>query len=470
MTTLSVLMPVHNEVRTLRTIIQRVLEVDLPLSIELVCVDDGSTDGSWDVLSEVARADSRVIAARHPRNRGKGAALRTAIELMTGAVAVIQDADLEYDPTDIPRLIAPILDGRADAVYGSRFSASAERRVLLFWHSVGNEFITLISNALNDLNLTDIETGYKAVRADVLARLRLTADGFGIEPEITARLAQWGARLYEVPISYHGRTYDEGKHIGWRDGLEAIGLMLKYRFLDTRFVADSDHLTRQNLVRGRGLRRWVLAEFGENIGDRVLEVMPGPGTTSALLLDRTRLVLADDSRVHLETLQRRYGHLENISFVHGIGDGLKVECNKAEIDTVICLDALQRVDQPVELLTKLAGCFSGQGRIVIHVPQGPEIFGRLDQRLGHRQRFTRATLKQTIVEAGLEVAWIRDFNRLGRWFWQAQARDRESISPVESRLMSMTLPLARIVDRLRIGRGLSLLAVATKPLSGSNLD
>jgi SAM-dependent methyltransferase len=389
---------------------------------------------------------------------------------MTGSVAVIQDADLEYDPTEIPRLIAPILDGRADAVYGSRFSASAERRVLLFWHSVGNQLITLVSNALNDLDLTDVETGYKAIRADVLSRLRLTSDGFGIEPEITARLAQWGARIYEVSISYHGRTYDEGKHIGWRDGFEALGLMLKYRFLDTRFVADADHLTRQNLVRGRGLRRWLLAEFGRALGNRVLEVMPGPGLTSALLLDRTRLVLADDSTVHLETLHRRYGHLENISFVDGIGDDLKLECNKADIDTVVCFDALQRVDRPADLLVTLRNCLPENGRILIHVPQGPELLTLLDQRLGHRVRFTRATLKEAIAEAGLELAWMRDFNRLGRWFWLRQARNRESISPLESRLISMTLPVARFVDRLKLGRGLSLLAVATKPRSGPNPD
>jgi glycosyltransferase involved in cell wall biosynthesis len=461
-------MPVFNEVRTLRTIIRRVLDIDLPMSIELICVDDGSSDGSWEVLEEIARAEPRVVAVRHPQNRGKGAALRTAIGRMTGSIAVIQDADLEYDPTDIPRLIAPIIDGRADAVYGSRFSASAERRVLLFWHSVGNQLITLISNALNDLNLTDIETGYKAVRGDVLSRLRLTADGFGIEPEITARLAQWGARIYEVSISYHGRTYDEGKHIGWRDGVEALGLMCKYRFFDTRFVTDADHLTRQNLVRGRGLRRWLLAEFGENLGTRVLEVMPGPGITSALLLDRTRLVLADDSQVHLETLHRRYGHLENVSLVHGIGADLELECNKSDIDTVICFDGLQRVDEPVEFLSRLAKCLPGPGRILIHVPQGPEIFGRLDQRLGHRLRFTRATLRRAICEAGLEVAWMRDFNRLGRWFWRTLARDHQSISPVASRLLSLTLPLARFVDRLRIGRGLSLLAVAMKPPSGAN--
>lgn len=466
MTRLSVLMPVHNEGRTLKTIIGRVLSIEAPVQIELICVDDGSTDNSWDVLEEASRADPRVIPLRHSTNRGKGAALRTAIGRMTGSVAVIQDADLEYDPADIPRLIAPILDGRADAVYGSRFAASAERRVLLFWHSVGNELITLVSNALNDLNLTDIETGYKAIRGDVLARLRLTADGFGIEPEITARLAQWGARIYEVPISYHGRTYDEGKHIGWRDGLEALGLMLKFRFVDTRFVADAVHLSRQNLVRGKGLRRWLLSEFGDQLGERVLEVMPGPGITTSLLLDRSRLVLAEHESVHLETLQRRYGHLENIELFPEINEDLRLACEKAEIDTVICFDGLQRSDMPSEMLARLADCLPGRGRLLLHVPQDPGIFGELDRKLGHTQRFTRRSFATAIGEAGLELEWIRDFNRLGRWLWRFGGRRRQAISPIESRLIALVLPLARSMDRLRIGRGLSLLAVARKPGPG----
>ena len=463
MTKLSVLMPVHNEGRTLRTIIGRVLNIEAPGEIELICVDDGSTDGSWVVLEEASRADPRVISLQHPENRGKGAALRTAIDRMTGSVAVIQDADLEYDPADIPRLIAPILDGRADAVYGSRFAASAERRVLLFWHSVGNELITLVSNALNDLNLTDIETGYKAIRADVLARMRLTANGFGIEPEITARLAQWGARIYEVPISYHGRSYDEGKHIGWRDGLKALGLMFKFRFVDTAFVADRDHLSRQNLVRGKGLRRWVLAEFGDQLGERVLEVMPGPGVTTSLLLSRSRLILAEQDSVHLQTLQRRYGHLENVEFFSGINQDLRVACEKAEIDTVICFDGLQRSDQPSEMLSRLADCLPAGGQLLLHVPQDPRIFGELDRKLGHSQRFTRWSLAAAVYEAGLELRWLRDFNRLGRLLWRLGSNRREAISAIESRLISLVLPLARFIDRLGVGRGLSLLAVATKP-------
>jgi glycosyltransferase involved in cell wall biosynthesis len=456
-------MPIHNEARTLRTIIGRVLRIGAPVQIELICVDDGSSDRSWEVLIEIAKADDRVVPVRHRQNRGKGAALRTAIANMTGSVAVIQDADLEYDPKDIPRLIAPILDGRADAVYGSRFAASAERRVLLFWHSVGNELITLVSNALNDLNLTDIETGYKAVRADVLGRLRLTADGFGIEPELTARLAQWGARIYEVPISYHGRSYDEGKHIGWRDGVEALGLMLKYRFIDTQFVVDSDHLARQHLIRGRGLRRWLLSEFGDQLGDRVLEVMPGPGLTSSLLLDRSKLVLAEPDTVHLETLQRRYGHLENVSFVSGTGEEMRLTADKAEIDTVVSFDGLQRVDDPVGFLRALGDCLPLGGNMLIHVPQDPGIFGQLDRKLGHRRRYSRQSLERTFAEAGLQTTLIRDFNRLGRFYWWLRAKRLRTISRSESRIVGLLVPLARSIDRLGVGRGLSLLAVAQRP-------
>lgn len=228
---LSILVPIYNESGTLESAIARVLAAPISLAVELVCVDDGSTDGSWEILSRLAAADSRIVPVRHPHNRGKGAALRTALAASTGDICIVQDADLEYDPVDIPRIIAPIIDGRADACYGSRFAASHERRVLFFWHSLGNRFLTTLSNMMNDLNLTDMETCYKAVRGDLMRSLRLTSERFGIEPEITSRLAERRARIYEVPISYHGRTYEEGKKIGWRDGVEALWLIFKFRFL-----------------------------------------------------------------------------------------------------------------------------------------------------------------------------------------------------------------------------------------------
>jgi len=231
---LSVLMPVYNESRTLRTIVGRVLSSPIDLDIEIVAVDDGSKDDSVAILNELAAEDPRIRVIVQPHNMGKGKAIRTAIDHMTGDIGIIQDADLEYDPHEYPRMLKPILEGKADAVYGSRFATSEERRVLYFWHSLGNKVLTALSNMATDLNLTDMETCYKAVRADVLKSLRLTSDRFGIEPEITARLAQWGARIYEVPISYHGRTYAEGKKINWKDGVAAFWHIFRSNVLDPR--------------------------------------------------------------------------------------------------------------------------------------------------------------------------------------------------------------------------------------------
>lgn len=458
-------MAIHNEARTLRTIVGRVLAAPLPAQLELVCVDDGSTDASWDILTALAALDSRILPIRHANNLGKSAALRTAIGSMSGNIAVIQDADLEYDPVDIPRLIRPIIDGRADAVYGSRFASGSERRVLFFWHSVGNQFITLISNALNDLNLTDIETGYKAVRADLLRQLRLTSERFGFEPEITARLAQWGARIYEVPISYHGRSYVEGKHIGWRDGLQALWLILRLRFIDTRFVNNPDHVTRQSLGKARRFRKWLLAQFGDALGARVLEVNPGPGHVTSLLLDRARLVAVEPVRYYDETLRRRYGHLENVRFEWADpGDAVAMEALAGEnLDTVLCLEALQRAVEPKDLLAAIASPLVAGGQVLIHVPADDRLFGKTDHAIGHTRRFTAADLTGIIESAGLEVVWIRPFNRLGRVGWRLHhVLGLDHLSAVESRLFGLLLPIAKRFERLKLGSGLSLLALARK--------
>jgi glycosyltransferase involved in cell wall biosynthesis len=225
---LSVLMPVHNEARTLREIVARVLASPVAIEIELICVDDRSADNSHAILKELASDDHRIVVARHETNRGKGAAVRTAIAMMTGDVAIIQDADLEYDPSDWPNLLEPILAGVADAVYGSRLAMPEQRALLRPMHLLANAALTRLSNVLTGLSLTDMETCYKAVRADWLRRIELTSDRFGIEPELTARLAQVGARVVEVPVSYSGRTQAEGKSIGWRDGIAAVWTILRF--------------------------------------------------------------------------------------------------------------------------------------------------------------------------------------------------------------------------------------------------
>lgn len=224
---LSVVIPVYNEMGTIEEILNRVKSV--PMDKEIIVVDDRSTDGTMEWLSQIF--DDSITVLFHPVNRGKGAALRTGFEQVTGDIVIIQDADLEYDPGEYSRLIEPILDGRADVVYGSRFTGGPQR-VLFFWHYVGNKFLTLVSNMLTNVNLSDMETCYKIFRAQLLEKITIKSDRFGFEPEITAKFARLKCRIYEVPISYSGRNYEEGKKITWRDGFAALFHIIRFRFFD----------------------------------------------------------------------------------------------------------------------------------------------------------------------------------------------------------------------------------------------
>jgi glycosyltransferase involved in cell wall biosynthesis len=227
---LSVVMPVYNEAATVAEVI-RVVLAQRPVQ-QLIVVDDASTDGTWEKLQSATNGDARVTLVRHEKNQGKGAALRTGFARATASVVMIQDADLEYDPTEYHRVLAPIVTGKADIVFGSRFLGSPSgHRVLYYWHSVGNRFLTTLSNMATGLNLTDMETCYKVFRRELIQKIQIQEDRFGFEPEITAKVARLNARMYEVGISYYGRTYAEGKKIGWRDGFHALWCILKYNFL-----------------------------------------------------------------------------------------------------------------------------------------------------------------------------------------------------------------------------------------------
>lgn len=226
---LSVVMPVYNEAATVDQVIRAVL-AQRPVQ-ELIIVDDCSKDGTWDVLQKIERETKRIRLIRHEKNQGKGAALRTGIKHATSPIVIIQDADFEYNPTEYHLVLSPILGGKADVVYGSRFLGSTAHRVLYYWHSVGNKLLTTLSNMATNLNLTDMETCYKTFRREVLQKITIEENRFGFEPEITAKMAKLRVRVYEVAISYHGRTYDEGKKINWRDGFSALRCILKYNLL-----------------------------------------------------------------------------------------------------------------------------------------------------------------------------------------------------------------------------------------------
>jgi glycosyltransferase involved in cell wall biosynthesis len=463
---LSVLMPVYNEARTLKTILARVLASPVEVPIEVVCVDDGSRDKSVEILETLSAVDSRIRVFRQPVNRGKGAAIRRAIEEMRGDVAIIQDSDLEYDPNDYPALIAPILEGKADAVFGSRFASASQRKILLYWHSVANKFLTWATNVLNDINLTDMETCYKAVRGDILRQTPLHSDRFGIEPELTTRLAQWNVRLYEVPISYHGRTVAEGKNIGWKDAVSAMWCLLKYRFIDDRFTTHDGYYVLQSMRRARGLNRWVLEQFRPYIGQRVVEAGCGIGNFTELLLDRERLVCLDSDPLYVEMMKWRLGHLENLRAEQfDLSDTAAYQTLKSEsVDTIVCLNVLEHIAPDEAVLRAYYDVLQPGGHAIILVPAHPSLYGPCDAAIGHERRYTQVELHTKIQAAGFEIVSMQEFNRLGvPGWWLNKQLGRRDLNPRQMRAFEALLPLAKLAEAMKLWPGLSLIGVGRKP-------
>ena len=296
---ISVIVPVFNELATIREILWRIASVPIPK--EIIVVDDGSTDGTAELLRDLGDASALFLNHRppapctlqllfHEHNRGKGAAIRTALTAVTGEAVIIQDADLEYDPAEYPKLLQPILEGKADVVFGSRF-IGYPHRVLYFWHTVGNKLLTLLSNIFTNLNLTDMETGHKVFRTEVLQKLTLHSNRFGFEPEVTAKIAHQNLRIYEVPISYNGRTYAEGKKIRWQDGLIALWTILWYNLFDS--TRDAGEKTLQRVSRMARYNAWLWEQVAPHTGQRVLEVGAGIGTMTHSFLDRELVLVTD---------------------------------------------------------------------------------------------------------------------------------------------------------------------------------
>jgi glycosyltransferase involved in cell wall biosynthesis len=466
---LSVLMPVYNEVRTLRTAVERVLSAPVDIAIELVIVDDGSTDGSRELAMELAAGDSRVKYVLHETNQGKAGAVRTAIAAMSGDLALIQDADLEYNPADYPALLRPMLEGVADAVFGSRFLSGQYRRVLYFWHTLGNRLLTTLCNVLNDVNLTDMETGYKLVRADILRAIPLTSNGFALEPELTTKLAMWDLRLYEVPISYQGRTYAEGKKIGLKDLFAAIWTLVKVRFFSRRFTSHDGFLILQSVRRARGFNRWLVAQLAPYVGRRVLEAGSGIGNLTEFFLDRERLACVDVDPFYVERLNQRYGHLSNLSF-HEVDLSQLENCSdlrSARLDTIICINVLEHISDDAKVLRNFYQLLRPGGHMLLLVPSDPRLYTAMDKTLGHFRRYTHDEVAQKLEAAGFEVVANRGFNRLGTlgWFVSGKLLGRTTLSAGQMKLYERLLPLAKLIERVGILPPLSIIAVGRKPLS-----
>ena len=477
---LSVIIPVYNERRTISEVIRRVCAVDL--SKQLVIVDDASTDGTRQILEALqkdasgylqAYPDNRFTFVFQPRNRGKGAAIRAGIPHAQEPITIIQDGDLEYDPADYPQLLEPILKGRADVVYGSRF-AGVNRRVLFFWHSVGNRLLTLMSNVFTNLNLTDMETGYKVFRTELLKGIPLRSERFGIEPEITAKVAKLGCRIYEVPIDYHGRTYAEGKKIGLKDALQAFYVILKYWLVEDLYEKSTAGVRALRIMEGAGeYNSWLFEQCEPHLGKRVLEMGSGVGNITNFLLDRERVVATDVLEPHLRELDREFGNFPNVRVARlDFNDPASVEAiaRAEDVDTVLSMNVLEHIENDRRALQ---GCFEvlrRGGRLVLLVPAHQALYSAMDRNIEHFRRYNLRPLCEMVERAGFRVMEERYLNMLGAigWFVNGRVLRRQLLPSRQLRIFNFVIKLLALEKWFRPPFGLSILLVAEKPSDASS--
>ena len=470
---LSILIPVYNEEEFIRAVLERVLAAPLPSNAanthdrELIVVDDASTDGTYEAVQEFMREQPQapVRLLRHDRNRGKGAAVRTAVEHARGEFSIIQDGDLEYNPCEYGKLLRPLIAGDADVVYGSRFVVAGERRVLYFWHALANHFLTGLCNMLADLNLTDIETCYKAFRTSLLRSIPIRSNRFGIEPEITVKLAKRQARIYEVPITYHGRTYEEGKKIGTSDALAAVAVLFR-SWLSSDIYKNEGPDILDALADANRFNRWMADTIAPHLGSHVLELGAGIGNLSRLLSPRRRRYVATDiDRESLARLQCRLQHRPNLETA--LCDLTRPEDFQpfhAQMDSVVCLNVLEHVEDDLLGLRNIHSTLRPGGRAIVLVPQGQSVFGTLDQALGHFRRYSRSELESKMKASGFRLEQMLEFNRITYpgWFISGRILRRTTFSRFQLSVFDRLVPLWRRIDGALPWPPTSIIGVAVK--------
>ena len=496
MTTLTVLVPVYNEQHLVAASLERlqVLEQSPLLQrLQVIVIDDSSRDRTPQVLAGFAAARGIRLepalphAPRGPganpvvergsgrhgstdwvflqqaRNGGKGSAIRAGLARADGEITVIHDADLEYHPRDLLRFLPIFVEEQADAVFGSRFAGGQARRALLFRHEIGNRLLTFLTNLVTNVNLTDMETCYKAVRTTLLRSIPLVSNDFRLEPELTIKLAKREARIFEVPISYSGRTYQEGKKIGWRDGFRALGAILRFWWSDHVYQEDawgSQILGR--LGRAPRFNAWMADTIRPFCGQRILEIGSGTGNLTKRLIPRDQYVASDINPLYLQTLEGLTADRPYLDVtLTDVTRGETFPQLAAGFDTVVCLNVVEHVEDDVGALRNIRAVLAPAGRAIVLVPQGPEVFGTLDEVLGHRRRYTIASLHALAAAAGFEVKELVHFNRVGRpaWWLNGKLLKRRDFGLGQILALNLLTPLFRLIDGSLPFDALSLIAV-----------
>ena len=463
---LSILIPVYNE----RTVVERslaaVLQAPLPENMdrELIIVDDRSTDGTWNILERIAADNPCIRLYRHEKNQGKGAAVRYAIQKATGDFCLVQDADLEYDANEYPKLLKPLLQGHADAVFGSRYMAGDQIRILPFWHSMINKYLTLISNMFCNLKLTDMETCYKVFRTDLLKSIPVRSDRFGFEPEIVMKCAKRKLRIYEVPISYHGRTYEEGKKIGWKDGVKALGVILYFWLIDDLYAEPYGRAFLNNLTGTPQYLSWITRLLRPYLGDTVLELGAGIGNLSGRLMGKKlRYIASEKDPLYLHSLQNRFLRTPNVD-VQIVDPDVPADYAPfaSAVETGLCVNVLEYSEDPAGVLRSLRTTVKRGGNAIVLAPQGQGLFGTVDRTLGHKRRFSETELREMLDKAGFVVERIHQVNKIGKpaWWLYSKVLGKRSISKLPLKIFDKTVWIWRRVEGLLPWQGLSIVVVA----------
>lgn len=465
----SVVVPVFNERHLVAASLRRLLALQDPLiaSLEVIAVDDGSTDGTREILRGLQPSYPALVVILHEENRGKGAALRTGFARATGDVVVVHDADLEYDPADIPALLRPFVEAGADAVFGSRYLAAPYRRALGFRHSLVNRCLSILTNCFTDVHLTDVETCYKAVRTSLLKSIPIRSNDFRFEIEITTKLVKRRAHIFEVPIRYLPRSFREGKKIRAMDGLRALLALVKFSMLDD--IYDEDDYGSQILNRLERTRRfnlWMGDAVRPFVGDRVLEIGAGIGNLTEQFIPRERYVASDLNPTYLEyltayALGKPYLEVRAVD-VTTASDFAALE---EQFDTVLMINVLEHVAGPAVALRNVYRCLEPGGRAIVLVPQHPWLYGTLDTALRHRERYTRVAFEDSLRAAGFAVERMIEFNRasLPGWWVNGRVLRRTVFSRVQLKMFDISIPFIRHVDRFLPWPSQSLIAVAQRP-------
>jgi glycosyltransferase involved in cell wall biosynthesis/phospholipid N-methyltransferase len=483
-TSLGVIVPVYNEQYLIRASLSRLAVLgESPLldRVEVIVVDDGSSDqtasaiedfrASLDEEGKDPKFSWRFL--RHDKNGGKGEAIRTGLAQVGTELVVIHDGDLEYHPRDLLAMVEVFLYEDADAVFGSRFLPGGYRRALFFRHALGNKFLTFLCDLVCDLNLTDMETCYKMVRASLLKSIPLESARFDVEPELAIKLARRGSRIFETPISYSGRTYREGKKIGWKDGFRALWSILYYALSDKLYTADAygaEILGRLN--RAPRFTRWMADVIQPFVGDRVLEIGAGTGNMSLHLMPRSSYWATDVNPHYIDYLVSMRTSRPYMRVAQTNASAGETYPAGESFDTVVCLNVIEHLEDDVGSLCNIRNVLEDGGRAVILVPCGPRLYGTLDEVLGHFRRYTEAQLVDVSQRAGFRVEQVIKFNRPGviGWWLNGKILRRRTFGLAQIRLLNLLTPLFRILDPWIPLPPLSIIAVLRKDAGSAEGD